>query len=494
MWPSLYHAPGSLADLHGLLHRYGAGARMFVGGTDVIVRLRHGAMKPAALIDLKRVQELSDRLEQHGDSIRIGARVTMTTILGDERIRRWFPALLEAAAVVGSIQIRNRATLVGNVCNASPAADTVPVLLVHGAVANITGPAGERRVPLSGFFVGPGRTVLESGELVVSLDLPIPAGSVGAAFGRLTRRRGVDLAVINLCVLLEAGRPARMAFGAVAPTPILSVDATGALDGSTEWTDASGRALASMLMSTRPISDVRGGRDYRAAMLPVLARRAWQTARLRLSEPATREPPTREPRDPRTRDPRTRDPRTRDPRTRDPRTRDPRTPEPRTCEPAPPACQRARLCRPGARAPDAARPASRLAAADWNERVLRRRRVRRLHGPGRWRGGLQLPGDGRRDGRPRDHDDRRARVRWTPRSPSGGVRGVGRRAVRVLHPRDDHVRARAARSQSPADSGGSAGRALGKPVSLRRLQPDRRRRAHLERSREVTPRPGSGSS
>ena len=293
--PSIYHAPESLADLHGLLHRYGAGARMFVGGTDVIVRLRHGAMKPAALIDLKRVQELSDRLEQHGDSIRIGARVTMTTILGDERIRRWFPALLEAAAVVGSIQIRNRATLVGNVCNASPAADTVPVLLVHGAVANIAGPAGERRVPLSEFFVGPGRTVLENGELVVSLDLPIPSGPVGAAFGRLTRRRGVDLAVINLCVLLEAGRPARMAFGAVAPTPILSVDTTGALDGSTEWTDASERALASMLMSTRPISDVRGGRDYRAAMLPVLARRAWQTARLRLSEPATREPATREP-------------------------------------------------------------------------------------------------------------------------------------------------------------------------------------------------------
>ena len=325
MWPSIYHAPESLADLHGLLHRYGAGARMFVGGTDVIVRLRHGAMKPAALIDLKRVQELSDRLEQHGDSIRIGARVTMTTILGDERIRRWFPALLEAAAVVGSIQIRNRATLVGNVCNASPAADTVPVLLVHGAVANIAGPAGERRVPLSEFFVGPGRTVLESGELVVSLDLPIPSGPVGAAFGRLTRRRGVDLAVINLCVLLEAGRPARMAFGAVAPTPILSVDATGALDGSTEWTDASERALASMLMSTRPISDVRGGRDYRAAMLPVLARRAWQTARLRLSEPATRESATSEPA---TREPATREPATREPATHEPPNREPASPRP----------------------------------------------------------------------------------------------------------------------------------------------------------------------
>ena len=283
MWPSIYHAPESIAELHDLLNRYGANARMFVGGTDVIVRLRHGAMKPTALIDLKRVQELSARSEQQGDFLRIGARVTMTTILGDERIRRWFPALLEAAAVVGSIQIRNRATLVGNVCNASPAADTVPVLLVHGAVADIAGPGGKRRVPLSEFFVGPGRTVLESGELVVSLDLPIPSGPAGAAFGRLIRRRGVDLAVINLCVLLEAGRPARMAFGAVGPTPVLSVDAAGALSGTREWTAAADEALASMLTATRPISDVRGGRDYRAAMLPVLSKRAWLAARERLS-------------------------------------------------------------------------------------------------------------------------------------------------------------------------------------------------------------------
>lgn len=286
MWPSIYHAPESLSELHALLGRYGADARMFVGGTDVIVRLRHGAIKPTALIDLKRVQELSARPEQHGDSIRIGARVTMTTILGDQRIRRWFPALLEAAAVVGSIQIRNRATLVGNVCNASPAADTVPVLLVHGAVANIAGRAshaGERRVPLSEFFVGPGRTVLESGELVVSLDLPIPSDPAGAAFGRLIRRRGVDLAVINLCVLLEAGRPARMAFGAVGPTPILSIDSTGALAGTSEWTARADEALASMLKPTQPISDVRGGRDYRAAMLPVLSKRAWQAARDRLA-------------------------------------------------------------------------------------------------------------------------------------------------------------------------------------------------------------------
>jgi carbon-monoxide dehydrogenase medium subunit len=159
----------------------------------------------------------------------------------------------------------------------------VPVLLVHGAAVNVASPSGERQVPLAGFFVGPGRTVLQPGEVVISLDIPVPDGSSGAAFGRLTRRRGVDLATINLSVLLEAGRPTRMAFGAVAPTPILSVDATGALDGQREWSDAADAALAFMLSATRPISDVRGGRDYRVAMLPVLAKRAWQTARARLT-------------------------------------------------------------------------------------------------------------------------------------------------------------------------------------------------------------------
>jgi hypothetical protein len=132
--------------------------------------MRLGHIRPAVVIDAKRVRDLSSEILQTDAGLRIGAGVTMTMLVEDPRVRRHFPALVEAAAVVGSIQIRNRATLAGNICNASPAADTVPALLVYGAVANLVGSSGSRRVPLTDFFTGPGRTVLSRDELVQSID------------------------------------------------------------------------------------------------------------------------------------------------------------------------------------------------------------------------------------------------------------------------------------------------------------------------------------
>ena len=130
---------------------------------------------------------------------------------------------MEAARVVGSVQIRNRATLAGNICNASPAADTAPPLLAYGAVVYTRGIAGERRVPLQQFFTGPGRTVLGRDEIVTSIDLPLPTGPVGAAFMRLTRRRGVDLATLTVCCVMSGSGQMRVALGAVAPTPLLVI-------------------------------------------------------------------------------------------------------------------------------------------------------------------------------------------------------------------------------------------------------------------------------
>jgi carbon-monoxide dehydrogenase medium subunit len=206
----------------------------------------------------------------------------MTDLIANERIRRDYPALVESATVVGSVQIRNRATLAGNICNASPAADTAPALLAYGATVNLVGPSGRRRVALEAFFTGPGRTVLERGELVESIDLQKLAGPAGGAFGRVTRRWGVDLATINLAIVVTSTGHARCAFGAVAPRPILVVETSGALGTRPGDPGARKAAWTRLFASTSPISDVRGGRDYRQAMLEVVSERTWNTAMDRL--------------------------------------------------------------------------------------------------------------------------------------------------------------------------------------------------------------------
>ena len=192
--------------------------------------------------------------------------------------------------VVGSVQIRNRATLAGNICNASPAADTAPALLVYGAVVNVVGGAGGRRVALADFFVGPGRTILQPGELVSSIDLPLPTAPTGAAFARVTRRRGVDLATINLCALVNDRGESRFAFGAVAPTPVLAIDPGPVVATmGTRPADLSA-VIRPLFASTNPIDDVRGSREYRVAMLDVMTRRVLKAALERLrSRPGSKE-------------------------------------------------------------------------------------------------------------------------------------------------------------------------------------------------------------
>ena len=281
MRPFAYARPNGLSEALSLLAEHGPGARLLAGGTDVLVRLRLGHMRPKIVVDVKHIGALGSDVVETDAGLRIGARAVLTDIIADERIQRHFPALVEAATSVGSVQIRNRATLAGNICNASPAADTAPVLLVHGATINVIGSAGPRRVPLDEFFIGPGQTVLGPSELVESIDLPFPSDVSGSAFGRVTRRRGVDLATVNLCCLVTGSGNVRFAFGAVGPRPFVVEDDTGAL------LDRSGRgsqnaALDRLLAQATPISDVRANRDYRVAMLAVMSRRALDAATGRL--------------------------------------------------------------------------------------------------------------------------------------------------------------------------------------------------------------------
>lgn len=292
MRPFRYARPSTIDELLGLLTTHGSAARVLAGGTDLLVRLRLGHIAPDLVIDVKRVGDLraditdvpmaipKDTTGEPGRvvALRIGARALMADIAADRRVRRHFPALVDAAAVVGSVQIRNRATLAGNICNASPAADTAPALLVYRAIVNIAGPEGSRRVAVEDFITGPRRTVLNGAEIVTSIDLPIPARGTGAAFGRVTRRYGVDLASVNLCCLVTAEGETRFAFGAVAPRPFLVRDESGALADRRTRAAARDEILDMLMQQATPISDVRADRDYRIAMLAVTSQRALAAA------------------------------------------------------------------------------------------------------------------------------------------------------------------------------------------------------------------------
>jgi carbon-monoxide dehydrogenase medium subunit len=273
-----YARPGSLAGVYDLLDGAEAGqVRPLVGGTDLVVGLQHGTVRPDVVVDLKHVSDLPPRIADHGGRLSISATTTLTDVIADRRVRSHFPALVEAASTVGSVQIRNRASLTGNVCNASPAFDTAPALLAHDAVVVLSARAGERRVPVADFVLGPRRTGLRPGEIATAVELPVPEAPVRAKFARLTRRRGVDLATLSLCCAVSPIRT-RFAFGAVAPRPFVVDDDSGVLadPGSTEAERE--EVLRAMTAKASPITDVRGGADYRQAMLLVLGRRALRAA------------------------------------------------------------------------------------------------------------------------------------------------------------------------------------------------------------------------
>jgi CO/xanthine dehydrogenase FAD-binding subunit len=269
--PFDYARPERLDEALALLAEHGPEACVLAGGTDVIVQIREGLRQPRVVVDLKRVRELRTGIVETAAGLRIGALATMSDLARDARVRARFPALVESARVVGSIQIRNRATLAGNICNASPAADTAPALLAYRAVVNVAGAGGARALPVADFFTGPGRTALARGEIVESIDLPFPERGSGAAFGRVTRRRGVDLATINLCCVAMASGAARVACGAAGPRPFV---VEGDRDSVVE------RAVA----ASSPISDVRGSREYRLAMLGVVGRRTMEAAARRAGD------------------------------------------------------------------------------------------------------------------------------------------------------------------------------------------------------------------
>lgn len=268
-----YARPETLREAIDLV---AGGGRPLAGGTDLLVGLRKGKFSAELVVDLKGIDELAPRIRSTAEGVEIGAATVISDVIGHPEVRSAYPALVEAASAVGSVQIRNRATLAGNVCNASPAADTAPPLLVYDASVCVAGPNGERTLALADFFVGPGRTALGPGEIVTRLVLPPPVRA--AAFARMTRRRGVDLATVSVCCGVGPGGEVRLALGAAGPTPLVVEDTTGVLaDPDAGEAEVTAR-IAELVSAASPITDVRAGADYRRAMLEVLAARTRQAA------------------------------------------------------------------------------------------------------------------------------------------------------------------------------------------------------------------------
>lgn len=275
-----YERPETLTQAVTLLQAHGPDARLLAGGTDLIVGLRERRLRPAVVVDVKHIAGLQPSITQADGLVRITADTVLTDIAADQCVRGNFPALAEAAAMVGAVQIRNRATLAGNICNASPAADTAPPLLVYQARVVACGPRGTRRIPIDDFFAGPGVTTLAPDELVTAIELPVPGRPAGSAFGRLSRRRGADLATVSVCALVAGGGVTRLGFGAVGPRPMLVVDHSGELaDPASQLS-----MLARLAMTASPISDVRASREYRMSMLLELSQRVLGAAITRRAE------------------------------------------------------------------------------------------------------------------------------------------------------------------------------------------------------------------
>ena len=278
MHPFDYVRPDTLSDVIELRLAGGDNARILAGGTDLMPRMRAGDFRPDVVVDVKRVQELRPQIIERDGVLRISATAVMADLVKHYAVQTLFPALAEAANQVGSWQIRNRATLVGNVCNASPVADTVPALLIYDASVEAASRSGARMIRLADFFTGPGRTVLRPDEIVTAVEIPGPARRTSAAFTKLGRRVGVDLAAVNVCCGVDPDGVTRLAYGSVGPTALTAEDRTGRLVDPAVSAPERDAILAELASVATPISDVRAGREYRQAMLLVLSRRALDTA------------------------------------------------------------------------------------------------------------------------------------------------------------------------------------------------------------------------
>jgi carbon-monoxide dehydrogenase medium subunit len=273
-----YFEPKTLDEAVALLSGQAGKADVLAGGTDLLVEIKEHIRAPDYVVNMKKIPGLGHLHYDPKRGLRFGALVTAREIEISPLTADNYRGLRQSAREIGSIQIRNRATVAGNICRASPSADTLPPLIADGASVRIYGPDGERVVPLEEFFTGPGKTVLKRNELVTEVTVPAPAPHTGSVYIKHGRRKAMELATVGVAVSLtrdgDTCRDIRIVLGAVAPTPIRARRAEAVLRGHKLDDHAIETAADTAMGESRPISNVRGSADYRRDMVRLLTKRA----------------------------------------------------------------------------------------------------------------------------------------------------------------------------------------------------------------------------
>jgi carbon-monoxide dehydrogenase medium subunit len=279
-----YVTAHSIDDAISALQKAGNKGRVLAGGTDLLVALREGRLTADTVVDIKQIPETTELSYSADTGLRLGAAVPCHRMYNNKEIATAYPGLMDSAHLIGGVQIQGRASMGGNLCNASPAADSIPALIAHGAVCTVAGPNGRRQVPVEEFCVAPGRTVLEPGEFLVYMDIPAPKAGFGAAYLRFIPRNEMDIAVVGVgvAVQLDESRKTfesvRLSLAAVAPRPLFVSEVGEALAGKP--VDAESIEMAAEIARTaaKPITDMRGTADYRKHLSGVMAKRTLEKA------------------------------------------------------------------------------------------------------------------------------------------------------------------------------------------------------------------------
>ncbi|MFP6592364.1 MAG: xanthine dehydrogenase family protein subunit M [Candidatus Latescibacterota bacterium] len=277
-----YTAPQTLREAVKLLAEKGENARVLAGGTDLIVQMRGRRFQPERVVDVKKIAELNELTFSPRKGLRIGAAVPCHLIYKDAEVAERFPGIIDTAMIIGGIQIQGRATLGGNLCNASPSADSIPALIAYGATAEIQGPEGKRKVLVEDFCTAPGSSVLQPGEILVCIQIPQNKNNSGAHYLRFIPRNEMDIAVVGVGAHVELGgrgkkqtfKTVRIALAAVGPTPIFARDAGAGLEGQPVNEESILAAAEAAKAAASPISDMRGPAEYRTHLVGVLTKRA----------------------------------------------------------------------------------------------------------------------------------------------------------------------------------------------------------------------------